>query len=84
MPVTRPVSDLRDKTAEISRICRESEQPVVLKEDGKVDLVLMSVDAYESVQARLELYHLLGEAEEDARKGDQGISVEAMRKLLAQ
>ena len=43
---------------------------------------MMSADAYERTEARLELYRLLDEAEDDFRAGDRGISVEAMRERL--
>ena len=82
MPVSKPMSVLRESAQEISRICHDSGEPVFLTMDGKKDLVVMSLDAYERSQARLELYRLLDEAEDDFRKGDRGISVEAMRERL--
>jgi hypothetical protein len=47
-------------------------------------VVIMSFDAYEEAQGRLELYHLLDEAESAFQNGDRGISVEAMRERLRQ
>lgn len=82
MPQTRPLSDLRKHTHEISQICHESGEPVHLTEEGKEDLVMMSLEVFERLQARLELYRLLDEAEEDVRRGDEGISVAAMRERL--
>jgi len=55
---------------------------VFITKKGEGDLVVMSLAAYERDQARLELYRLLGEAEEDLRSGDRGISVAKMRKIL--
>ncbi len=82
MPQIRPLSDLRERTHEISQICHESGEPVHLTEQGKEDLVVMSLEVYERLQARLELYRLLDEAEEDVLKGDEGISVAEMRERL--
>ena len=82
MPVSKPITVLSDSAQEISRICHDSGEPVFLTRDGKKDLVVMSLDAYESSQARLELYRLLDEAEEDFRQGDRGISIKAMRERL--
>lgn len=82
MPKIRPISDLRNKSHEISRICRESGEPVYITKNGEEELVVMSVAAYERDQARLELYGLLDEAEADVRAGDRGIGVRAMRKRL--
>ena len=78
----RPISDLRNKSQEISQICHESGEPVFITKNGEEDLVVMSVAAYERDQARLELYALLAAAEGDVRAGDRGISVAKMRKLL--
>jgi prevent-host-death family protein len=82
MPKIRPISDLRNKSHEISRICHETGEPVYITKNGEGDLVVMSLAAYEREQARLELYRALGEAEADVREGDRGISTAKMRKLL--
>lgn len=42
----------------------------------------MSMELYEREMARLELYGLLEEAEEDVRKGDRGSSPRAVRKRI--
>lgn len=78
----RPISDLRNKSQEISRICHETGEPVFITKNGEGDLVVMSLAAYERDQARLELYRLLDEAEENVRRGDRGVSVKAMRNRL--
>jgi len=82
MPVIRPISDLRNKTHEISRLCHEQDEPVFITRNGQEDLVVMSQAAYDRERARLELYRLLDEAAAEARAGDQGIGVKALRKLL--
>jgi len=82
MPKIRPISDLRNKSHEISRICHQTGEPVFITKNGEGDLVIMSFAAYEREHARLDLYRLLDEAEADVRAGDRGISVPAMRKRL--
>lgn len=82
MPAIRPISDLRNKTHEISDLCHESDEPVFITKNGAGDLVVMSLEAYERTQAQLDLYRLLGEAEADVRAGDRGVSPSAMRKRL--
>jgi prevent-host-death family protein len=82
MPIIRPISDLRNKANEISRICHDSGEPVFITKNGEGDLVVMSLAAWERERARLELYGLLDEAEADVRTGDKGITVAAMRKRL--
>jgi prevent-host-death family protein len=82
MPTIRPISDLRNKTHEISRICHDSDEPVFITKNGEGDLVVMSLAAFERDRARFELYRLLDEAETDVRGGDRGIGVKAMRSKL--
>ncbi len=82
MPVIRPISDLRNKTPEISKLCHDSGEPIFITKNGESDLVVMSAAAYERDQARLELYALLNAAEEDVRHGDRGISMKSLAALL--
>ena len=82
MAKIRPISDLRNKSHEISKICHDSGEPVYITKNGEDDLVVMSVAAYERDQARLELYRLLDEAEADVRAGDRGIGIRAMRRRV--
>ena len=82
MPTIKPISDLRNKANEISRICHESGEPVFITKNGEGDLVVMSLATWEREQARLELYGLLDAAEADVKSGDRGITVAEMRKRL--
>lgn len=82
MPKIRPISDLRNKSAEIEAECRESGEPVFITKNGEGDLVVLSLAAYERDQARLELYRLLDEAEADAQAGDRGIAAATVRRRL--
>lgn len=82
MAIIKPITDLRNKAREMSRLCHESGEPIYITKNGEGDMVLMSLAAYEQLQARLELYHLLDEAEADVKAGDRGISVNALRKQL--
>lgn len=82
MPVIKPITDLRNKARELSKLCHDSGEPVFITKNGEGDMVLMSLAAYERLQARLELYRLLDEAESDVRAGDRGVSVAALRRQL--
>src|SRR5688500_3311737 len=82
MPQIRSISDLRNRSREISRLCHDSGEPVFITKDGEGDLVVMSLAAYERVGARLELYARLEEAEEDVRNGDRGTGVKTLRRRL--
>ena len=80
MPVIRPISDLRNKANEISRIVHQDDEPVFITRNGEGDMVVMSLASYERDQARFELYRLLDEAEADERAGDRGIGITELRR----
>jgi len=50
MPQIRPISDLRNNFAEISRIVHETSEPVFLTKNGYGDMVVMSVELFEQLE----------------------------------
>jgi len=74
MPQIRPVSDLRNNFAEISRIVHETSEPVFLTKNGYGDMVVMSFEAYEKLQFESEVYFKLKEAELQAKQTNQRFS----------
>lgn len=50
MPDIRPISDLRNHFAEISRTVKEEKKPVILTKNGYGDMVVMSYEQYEDMQ----------------------------------
>lgn len=69
MIMIKPVSDLRNNFSTISEICHSQDEPIFFTKNGSGDLVVMSIEAYEKVQARLNLLQHLAEAEAEARLG---------------
>lgn len=59
MPNIRSSTDLRNNYNEISRFCHERREPVFITKNGQGDLVVMSIETYEMLSGKLELYHLL-------------------------
>ena len=55
MPDIRPISDLRSRFAEISRLAHQSGEPVFLTKNGYGDLVVLSVEAYQKLVNQLKL-----------------------------
>ena len=66
VPAIRPVSDLRNKFSDISRTVHESNTPVYLTKNGRGDMVVMSLEAYEQDLFESEIYLKLKEAEYQA------------------
>ena len=69
MPIIKPASALRNSYVEISRLARESKQPVFLTKNGTGDMVLLSMEDYDEKMALLELHEKLGEGERDLLQG---------------
>jgi prevent-host-death family protein len=84
VPVIKPISDLRNRAKEISDICHRRDEPVFITRNGEGDLVVLSQAHYDRLQARLELYRKLAEAEvEAARRTRRTGHRTMMRKLRA-
>ena len=62
----RPVSDLRNNFAEISKTVHETAQPVFLTKNGYGDMVVLSMEAFQNMQFESEVYLKLLEAEREA------------------
>ncbi len=50
MKTIRPVSDLRNNFADISKTVHETAKPVFLTKNGYGDMVVLSMEAYENLQ----------------------------------
>lgn len=61
MPTIRPSADLRNKYHEISEFCHQYPEPVFITKNGQGDLAVMSIETYERLTGKLELYKLLDE-----------------------
>ena len=82
MPIIRPISELRNRAVEISKLCHSEDQPVFITRNGKGDMVIMSQAHYERLQSLIELYQKLGEAEVLAASGERGITHEKLMQKL--
>ena len=74
MNTIRPVSDLRNNFADISKTVHETAQPVFLTKNGYGDMVVMSMEAYENMQFESDVYYKLAEAEREAEATNQRFS----------
>ena len=81
MPNIRSSADLRNHYNEISKSCHEYDEPVFITKNGKGDLAVLSMEAYEQMVGRFELYGLLQEGLEDVVQGRVSPAKEALGKL---
>ncbi|MBQ8136296.1 MAG: type II toxin-antitoxin system Phd/YefM family antitoxin [Clostridia bacterium] len=78
MPMIKSSADLRNGYNEISTICHEFGEPVFITKNGKGDLAVMSIEAYEQLVGRFELYTKLQEGLNDVEHGNTRPFSEAM------
>jgi prevent-host-death family protein len=69
VPNIKSSTDLRNNYNEISTFCRESREPVFITKNGQGDLAVMSIETYEMLTGKLELYQLLDEGRTAVKAG---------------
>jgi len=70
MPTIRPSADLRNNYNEISEFCHQYTEPVFITKNGQGDLAVMSIETYEMLTGKRELYRLLDEGIRSRDKGE--------------
>jgi prevent-host-death family protein len=88
MPNIRPVSDLRNHFAEITREVQLSDEPVFLTKNGVGSIVVMSMESYEQNRYDSMVYDKLREAELQAastteRRSHEEVMAKARERLNA-
>ena len=66
MAQIRPVSDLRNNFADISRTVHETGSPVILTKNGYGDMVVMSYEEYQNIRYEMDITRELRAAELEA------------------
>lgn len=78
MPAIKSSADLRNNYNEISAFCHSYPEPVFITKNGKGDLAVMSIEAYEELISRFELYNQIKEGMDDISAGNTRLFSEAM------
>lgn len=81
MPKIIPIRDLKN-TSEISKMCKESNEPIYITKNGYGDMVIMSMELYEQKMFMLDVFGKLIAAEEEIKEGkvlDGDASIKAIR-----
>lgn len=80
MPQIIPIKDLKN-TAEISEMCHAAEEPIYITKNGYGDMVIMSVEMYESTMKRLNMYRELELSERQIEIGKTKDARQSLGKL---
>ena len=76
-----PSSDLRNRYPEISRMCKETKKPVYITVNGRGDLVLLDIEAYQKLEFELEVLAGVLRGEKDIEEGRCGPMDEMFERL---
>ena len=68
MPQIIPIGDLK-KTAEISDMCHNSEEPIYITKNGYGDMVIMSMETYEKNMRKYLKYKDIEVSEKEIEEG---------------
>ena len=82
MPQIIPIKDLKD-TSYISEMCHKAEEPIYITKNGYGDMVVMSIELFESLQRKWNMYsdielseqQIKEEKTKDARKALSAIQL---------
>lgn len=70
MPQIIPIKDLKN-TSEISDMCHRAEEPIYITKNGYGDMVIMSMEIYESAMKQLAMYRNIEISEKQIEAGQE-------------
>ena len=82
MPQIIPIKDLKN-TSEISDMCHRTEEPIYITKNGYGDMVIMSMESYESTIRRYAMYRDLEMSERQIETGQVKDARMALRETRA-
>lgn len=79
MPTIIPIKDLKD-TSRVSELCHRTDEPIYVTKNGYGDMVLMSMDLFETMRRKWDVYSEIELSEAQIRQG----KTKDARKALAE
>jgi PHD/YefM family antitoxin component YafN of YafNO toxin-antitoxin module len=80
MPHIIPIKDLKN-TSDISDMCHNCEEPIYITKNGYGDMVIMSMETFEAVSSKLNMYQSLITSEQQIREGKVKDARESLAKV---
>ena len=72
LPKVLPVNELKN-TANIMKTCQESPVPIIITRNGYGEAVMMSIDIFEELFAKVQAAALINEGIDEIEKGAKGM-----------
>jgi len=83
MPIIRSSTDLRNSYNEISNFCNQQQEPIFITKNGQGDLAVMSIDMYDRLSGKAELYQMLDQGRAAVLDGRTRPLADVMKSLKA-
>ncbi len=77
-----PSSSMKENYNEIVNVCRKSQEPIFLTENGEVDLVIMDIETFGHREKLLDLREQLLSVEEERVAGSKEYTIDELDKIL--
>ena len=75
-----PIKELKN-TVKVSEMCHESREPIFVTKNGYGDMVLMSMEVFEEMSRRADIYRELAVSEKQFREGEMKDAYESVADL---
>lgn len=80
--IIKASASLRNDYSSISKLAKETKEPIYITKNGEGDLVLMSIESFEKREQLLELRSKVLQAEQERISEEETISISEARKRL--
>ena len=77
-----PSSSMKEHYNEIVNVCRKSQEPVFLTENGEVNLVIMDIETFKRKEKMLDLREQLLSVEEERMVGSKQYTIDELDQIL--
>ncbi len=82
MPTIIPIKDLKD-TSRVSELCHRTDEPIYVTKNGYGDMVLMSMDLFETMRRKWDVYSEIELSEAQIRQGKTKDAGKALAEVKA-
>lgn len=83
MPAIKSSAELRNNYNAVSQQAHEYQEPIFITKNGKGDVAVLSIEYYEKLRGRLDLYEKIADGLDDIKTGNTIPLSDAMKALRA-
>lgn len=77
-----PSSSMKENYDEIVNLCRKTQEPIFLTENGEMDLVIMDIETFKRKEKILDLREQLLSVEEERISGSKQYTIDELDQIL--